>query len=32
VRVALAERAFEGNAKPVTTFDTITQETSNMIH
>jgi flagellar hook protein FlgE len=28
----VAQRAFEANAKSVTTFDTITQETINMIH
>ncbi|MGO9637064.1 MAG: flagellar hook protein FlgE [Terracidiphilus sp.] len=28
----VAQRAFEANAKAVTTFDTITQETINMIH
>jgi flagellar hook protein FlgE len=28
----VAQRAFEANSKAVTTFDTITQETINMIH
>ncbi len=28
----VAQRAFEANAKSVTTFDTVTQETINMIH
>jgi flagellar hook protein FlgE len=28
----IAQRAFEANSKTVTTFDTITQETINMIH
>jgi flagellar hook protein FlgE len=28
----VAQRAFEANAKAVTTFDTVTQETINMIH
>jgi flagellar hook protein FlgE len=28
----IAQRAFEANSKAVTTFDTITQETINMIH
>jgi flagellar hook protein FlgE len=28
----VAQRAFEANTKTVTTFDTVTQETSNMIH
>jgi len=28
----IAQRAFEANSKSVTTFDTITQETINMIH
>jgi hypothetical protein len=28
----IAQRAFEANAKSVTTFDTVTQETINMIH
>ncbi|MGD0901417.1 MAG: flagellar hook-basal body complex protein [Terracidiphilus sp.] len=28
----IAQRAFEANAKAVTTFDTLTQETINMIH
>jgi flagellar hook protein FlgE len=28
----IAQRAFEANAKAVTTFDTVTQETINMIH
>jgi flagellar hook protein FlgE len=28
----VAQRAFEANAKSVTTFDTIAQETINMIH
>jgi flagellar hook protein FlgE len=28
----VAQRAFEANAKSVTTFDSITQETINMIH
>jgi hypothetical protein len=31
-RVSVARRAFEGNAKSVTAFDTITQETINRIH
>jgi hypothetical protein len=30
--VIVAQRAFETNGKSVTTFDTITQETINMIH
>ena len=28
----VAQRAFEANSKAVTTFDTVTQETINMIH
>jgi flagellar hook protein FlgE len=28
----IAQRAFEANSKAVTTFDTVTQETINMIH
>ena len=28
----IAQRAFEASSKAVTTFDTITQETINMIH
>jgi flagellar hook protein FlgE len=28
----IAQRAFEANSKTVTTFDTVTQETINMIH
>jgi flagellar basal-body rod protein FlgB len=37
VRVAdvdgmIAQRAFEANAKSVTTFDTVTQDTINMVH
>ena len=28
----IAQRAFEANSKAITTFDTITQETINMIH
>jgi flagellar hook protein FlgE len=28
----IAQRAFEANSKAVTTFDTVTQDTSNMIH
>jgi flagellar hook protein FlgE len=28
----VAQRAFEANSKTVTTFDTVTQETINMIH
>jgi flagellar hook protein FlgE len=28
----IAQRGFEANSKTVTTFDTITQETINMIH
>jgi flagellar hook protein FlgE len=28
----IAQRAFEANAKSVTTFDTVTQETINMVH
>ena len=28
----IAQRGFEANAKSVTTFDTITQETINLIH
>ena len=28
----IAQRAFEANSKTITTFDTITQETINMIH
>jgi flagellar basal body rod protein FlgC len=28
----VAQRAFEANYKAVTTFDTVTQETINMIH
>jgi len=28
----IAQRAFEANSKGVTTFDTIAQETINMIH
>ena len=28
----IAQRAFEANSKSVTTFDTITQETIQMIH
>jgi flagellar hook protein FlgE len=28
----VAQRAFEANAKSVTTVDTVTQETINMIH
>lgn len=28
----VAQRAFEANAKSVTTFDTVTQNTINMVH
>ena len=28
----VAQRAFEANAKSVTTFDTVTQDTINMVH
>jgi len=28
----IAQRAFEANSKTITTFDTVTQETINMIH
>ena len=28
----IAQRAFEANAKSVTTFDTVTQDTINMVH
>jgi flagellar hook protein FlgE len=28
----IAQRAFEANSKAVTTFDTIAQETINMVH
>jgi flagellar hook protein FlgE len=28
----IAQRAFEANSKAITTFDTVTQETINMIH
>jgi flagellar hook protein FlgE len=28
----IAQRAFEANSKTVTTFDSVTQETINMIH
>jgi len=28
----VAQRAFEANAKSVTTFDTVTQDTINLIH
>jgi flagellar hook protein FlgE len=28
----IAQRAFEANSKAVTTFDTVTQETINMVH
>lgn len=31
-RLIIAQRAFEANSKAVTTFDTVTQETINMIH
>ena len=31
-QLIIAQRAFEANSKAVTTFDTITQETINMIH
>jgi flagellar hook protein FlgE len=28
----VAQRAFEANAKSITTFDTVTQDTINMVH
>ena len=28
----IAQRAFEANAKSITTFDTVTQDTINMVH
>ena len=28
----IAQRAFEADSKAITTFDTVTQETINMIH
>jgi flagellar hook protein FlgE len=31
-KLIIAQRAFEANSKAVTTFDTVTQETINMIH
>ena len=31
-KLIIAQRAFEANSKTITTFDTITQETINMIH
>ena len=31
-RLIVAQRAFEANAKSVTTFDTVTQDTINMVH
>jgi len=31
-QLIIAQRAFEANSKAVTTFDTVTQETINMIH
>ena len=31
-RLIIAQRAFEANSKAVTTFDTVTQDTINMIH
>ena len=31
-KLIIAQRAFEANSKAITTFDTVTQETINMIH
>jgi flagellar hook protein FlgE len=31
-QLIIAQRAFEANAKSVTTFDTVTQDTINMVH
>ena len=31
-QLIIAQRAFEANSKAVTTFDTVTQDTINMIH